>query len=123
VARADSRDRIFLRANNAERVAISQYRLSELLFDCWSPARRLQHRSIYIWIQREKDHFGTKKSDQPLVTFVPLTPFSALFVWALTYWPALTAKHIWIIVNLVLLSAAVFLLHSLTSLEWRRIAL
>jgi len=39
----------------------------------------------WIWIQREKDRFGIKKSDQPIVAFVPLTPFSALVMWPLTY--------------------------------------
>ena len=58
-----------------------------------------------------------------IVAFVPLTPFSALLVWPLTFWSALTAKHIWIIFNLVLLSASALLLRSLTALEWRRIVI
>lgn len=77
----------------------------------------------WIWMQRQKDHFGIEKSDQPVVAFVPLTPFSALFVWPLTFFAPLTAKHIWIAFNLALLVPIGFLVHSLASLEWRRVVL
>lgn len=77
----------------------------------------------WTWIQRQKDHIGISKSDQPVVAFVPLTPFSALLVWPLTFWAPLTAKHIWIAFSLVLLVPVGCLIHSLTSLEWRRIVL
>jgi hypothetical protein len=77
----------------------------------------------WIWIQRQKDRVGIEKTDQPVVAFVPLTPFSSLVVWPLTYWAPLTAKHIWIVLNLLLLGAVAVLLHSLTGLAWRRISL
>lgn len=77
----------------------------------------------WVWIQRQKDRIGIQKADQPLVAFVPNPPFSALLVWPLTYWTPLTAKHIWIALNLALVVAVALLLQSLTSLAWRRIAL
>ena len=45
-------------------------------------------------------------SDQPLVGFLPDTPFSALLVWPLTSLPPLAAKRVWIILNLILLGLA-----------------
>ena len=77
----------------------------------------------WIWIQRQKDHLGIKQTDQPVVGFIPHTPFSALVVWPLTFWAPLTAKHIWIMVNTALLAAVAGLLQSLTAIGWRRIAL
>ena len=77
----------------------------------------------WIWMQRQKDHIRIEKSDQPIVAFVTLTPFSALLVWPLTAWEPLSAKHIWIAFNLALLVPVGFFIHLLTSLEWRRIAL
>jgi len=77
----------------------------------------------WTWMQRQKNRIGIEKSDQPVVAFVPLTPFSAVLVWPLTFWAPLTAKHIWIAFSLVLLVPVGCLIHSLTSLEWRRIAL
>lgn len=77
----------------------------------------------WIWIQRQKDHLGIKQTDQPVVGFVPHTPFSALVVWPLTFWEPLTAKHIWIMANMTLLALVAVLLQSLTAIGWRRIAL
>lgn len=77
----------------------------------------------WLWIQRQKDHFGITKADQPVIGFIPHTPFSALVVWPLAGFTALTAKHIWIVVNLALLCLIAALLKSLSELGWRRIAL
>ncbi len=77
----------------------------------------------WIWLQRQKDRMGIRPSDQPVVGFVPHTPFSALVMWPLTYWPPLTAKRIWIVCNLLLVVAVAVLLQSLTRLPWRRVAL
>jgi Glycosyltransferase family 87/WD40-like Beta Propeller Repeat len=77
----------------------------------------------WIWIQRQKDLLGIKRTDQPVVGFVPHTPFSALIVWPLTFWAPLTAKHIWIIVNIGLLALVAVLLQSIAMIGWRRIAL
>jgi hypothetical protein len=77
----------------------------------------------WIWAQRQKNRIKIEKSEQPVVAFVPLTPFSALLVWPLTAWAPLSAKHIWIACNLALLVPTGLFIHLLTSLEWRRIAL
>ena len=77
----------------------------------------------WIWIQRQKDRMGIGPADQPVVGFIPHTPFSALLMRPLTYWPPLAAKRIWIVCNLLLVAAVVLLLRSLTQLPWRRIAL
>src|SRR5580704_15283600 len=58
------------------------------------------HLYEWIWLQRQKDRMGIRASDQPVVGFLPDTPFSALLVWPLTHWLPLTAKRIWIVFNL-----------------------
>ena len=77
----------------------------------------------WIWIQRQKDRMGIAPGDQPVVGFIPHTPFSALLMWPLTYWQPLTAKRIWIVCNLLMVLAVAVLLHSLTQVPWRHIAL
>jgi Tol biopolymer transport system component len=77
----------------------------------------------WIWLQRQKDRMGISASDQPLVGFVPDTPFSALVVWPLTSWSPLAAKRIWILINLALLALVAVMLRSITQLPWRRLAL
>src|SRR6516162_9290380 len=72
----------------------------------------------WIWLQRIKDHWGV---DQSLVGFAGLTPFSALPVLPLAAFSALTAKRIWIVVNLMLLGASAELLHRSTTLGRRRV--
>jgi len=74
----------------------------------------------WLWIERQKDH---RELDQRIVGMVPITPFSTLAVYPLTAMPALAAKRCWIVVNLALLVATVFLLRRLTFLSWRRIIL
>src|SRR5215475_12345339 len=72
----------------------------------------------WIWLQRIKDHWGLAQS---LVGFAGLTPFSALPIFPLSFFSALTAKRIWIILNLLFLAGSVELLHRSTSLGRRRI--
>jgi hypothetical protein len=74
----------------------------------------------WIWFQRQKDH---RQIDQPVVGFMSLTPFSALAMCPLARWPALTAKHVWLALNAGFLFVTALLLHSLTGLCWRRLAL
>jgi hypothetical protein len=95
------------------------YVTARLLREGYSTSRVYE----WIWFQRQKDHMGISRSDQPVVGFVPHTPFSALLMWPLTYWPPLTAKRIWIVFNFLLLGAVAALLRSLTHLPWRRLAL
>jgi hypothetical protein len=61
----------------------------------------------WLWIQREKDH---RAIDQRVVGLVPITPFSTLLVWPIAKLEPLRAKHVWIILNLILLAAIVPLL-------------
>lgn len=77
----------------------------------------------WAWFQRQKNHIGIERSDQPVVAFVPFPPFSALLIWPLTFWAPMMAKHIWVAFSLTLLVPVAVLIHSLTGLEWRRIAL
>ena len=72
----------------------------------------------WIWLQRIKDHWGLA---QPLVGFAGLTPFSALPVLPLAVFSALTAKRLWIVLNLGLLVASVEFLFRVTTLSRRRI--
>jgi hypothetical protein len=74
----------------------------------------------WIWLARQKDH---RDIDQRTVGMVPITPFSTLVVYPLTSMPPLAAKRCWIILNLGLLIATLYLLRALTQVPWRRIAL
>lgn len=72
----------------------------------------------WIWLQRVKDHWGL---DQALVGFAGLTPFSALPVVPLALFPALVAKRLWILANVLFLGSTVELLSRVTTLGRRRI--
>jgi Glycosyltransferase family 87/WD40-like Beta Propeller Repeat len=74
----------------------------------------------WIWLQRQKDH---RAIDQRIVTMVPITPFSTLVICPFALMPALVAKHYWLILNLGLLLATLWLLRILTHHSWRRIVL
>jgi Glycosyltransferase family 87 len=74
----------------------------------------------WVWLQREKDH---RALDARLIGLVPITPFSTLVMWPLTGLAPLTAKHVWLLVNLALLVPLCWLLRSMTELPYRRIAL
>lgn len=76
----------------------------------------------WIWLQRQKDHMGIQASDQPLVGFVPDTPFSTLLMWPLSGVSPLAAKRLWISLNILLTAVVVWLMHSLTAMPWRRLA-
>lgn len=77
---------------------------------------------LYEWVrlQREKDH---RALDERLIGLVPITPFSTLVMWPLTGLAPLTAKHVWLLVNLALLVPLCRLLRSMTGLSYQRIAL
>jgi hypothetical protein len=74
----------------------------------------------WVWLQREKDHRGL---DARVIGLVPITPFSTLVMWPLTGLAPLTAKHVWLLVNLALLLPLGWMLRSLTGLSYQRIAL
>ncbi len=72
----------------------------------------------WIWLQRIKDHWGL---DQALVGFAGLTPFSALPVVPLALFPAIVAKRLWILANVLFLGSSVELLSRVTTLGRRRV--
>jgi hypothetical protein len=57
----------------------------------------------WIWLQRQKDHIGITRDQQPVVGFIPDTPFSALVLLPLSGWSPLAAKRTWILINVLLL--------------------
>lgn len=72
------------------------------------------------WIEREKDHRGI---DIPVIGLLPITPFSTLVMYPLAFFDPLTAKRIWILLNLAFLLPIGWILKSLTQLNYRWIAL
>jgi hypothetical protein len=74
----------------------------------------------WTWLQREKDH---RAIDIRVIGLVPITPFSALAMWPLSRLAPLTAKHVWILLNLGILLPIGWMLRSMTGLSSRRIAL
>src|SRR5215469_8745066 len=74
----------------------------------------------WTWIEREKDHRGV---DDRVIGLLPITPFSTLAVWPIAGMKPLTAKHMWIVFNLLLLLPMAWLLRRLTGLSCSRIAL
>jgi hypothetical protein len=74
----------------------------------------------WTWIQREKDQHDV---DIRVIGMIPITPFSTLALWPLTDLAPLTAKHIWILLSLVLLVPIGWMLRSMTHLSYQRIAL
>jgi hypothetical protein len=74
----------------------------------------------WSWIEREKDH---RAVDIRVIGLLPITPFSTLAVWPLTGLAPLTAKHIWILLNLAFLIPIGWMLRALTRLTYQQIAL
>jgi hypothetical protein len=74
----------------------------------------------WVWLQREKDH---RSLDVRVIGMLPITPISTLVMWPLTRFSPLTAKRLWLLLNLGLLVPLCWLLRSLTGLSYQRIAL
>jgi Glycosyltransferase family 87/WD40-like Beta Propeller Repeat len=90
-------------------------------------AARLSHEGYdtsrmyeWSWIEREKDH---RAVDIRVIGLLPITPFSTLAVWPLAGFQPLTAKHIWVLLNLAFLVPMAWMLRGMTGLSYRRIAL
>jgi Glycosyltransferase family 87/WD40-like Beta Propeller Repeat len=90
-------------------------------------AAALHHRGVpldrayeWIWFQRQKDYLGIP---QALVGFVPNPPMCALPILPLSVLSPLAAKRVWLLLNLGFLLLALELLHRVTKLPWRRVAL
>jgi Glycosyltransferase family 87/WD40-like Beta Propeller Repeat len=93
------------------------YYLGARLYRAGYPVARVYE---WQWFQRQKDHLGI---DQRLAGFIPLTLPSILPVMPLSSLPALQAKRVWLLVNLLLLLLIGLLLKASTKLAARRIAL
>jgi len=74
----------------------------------------------WIWFQRHKDH---REIAQTVVGYVPNPPLCAAPLLPLASMPALSAKHVWILLNLAFLAVALWILHRVTLLPWRRVLL
>ena len=74
----------------------------------------------WTWIEREKDHRGV---DDRVIGLLPITPFSTLAVWPIAELRPLTAKHVWIVFNLLLLIPLAWMLRRMTGLTYARIVL
>ena len=94
------------------------YYLASRLFRDGYPFERVYD---WIWFERQRDHAGIDASN--VVGYIPLSPFSALLVALLARLSPLGAKHIWLLLNLVLLASTIILCVDLTQLGRRRIAL
>lgn len=74
----------------------------------------------WVWLQRQKDHY---EIDRPIISLVPITPFSTLATWPIAGFSPLIAKRLWLVINLFLLAATCALLRALTDLSLRRVLL
>src|SRR5580658_6496566 len=72
----------------------------------------------FTWFQRQKDHAGVGPC---LVGFVPDTLLSALPIVPIARFSALTAKRLWMLFNLGLLTLIALAIHQLTRLGMRRV--
>jgi len=90
-------------------------------------AAALYHRHIpldriyeWTWFQRQNDHLGARVG---LVSFAPNPPTFILSMLPFTNLQPLAAKRAWLVLNLGFLALALWLLHRVTSLSWRRLGL
>ena len=74
----------------------------------------------WTWFQRQNDHLGVRDG---LVSFAPNPPTSILASLPFTRLQPLAAKRVWLVLSLVSLAISIWLLHSVTSLGWRRLVL
>jgi hypothetical protein len=111
----------------AERGFLPAWRTLNTDFPNYYLAAALHHRGIpldrayeWVWFQRQKDYLSIP---QPLVGFVPNPPICALPILPLSGLSPLAAKRVWLVLNLGFLVLALELLHRVTKLPWRRVAL
>lgn len=74
----------------------------------------------WVWFQRQKDHLGLGAG---IVSYTPITPFSALVMAPFASLPGLAAKRCWLVVDALLLGGTIALLGGMTRLPVRRIAI
>ena len=74
----------------------------------------------WSWLEREKDH---RLVDIRIIGLLPITPFSTLALWPLAELTPLTAKHVWILLNLAFLVPIGWMLRVMTGISSRRLSL
>jgi hypothetical protein len=74
----------------------------------------------WTWFQRQKDHMGI---DWGVVGYIPHPPFSALLFEPLAGLLPLTAKRVWLVVNLGLIAGTLAILRTMTRMPMRRLAI
>src|ERR1700722_17502428 len=74
----------------------------------------------WTWFQRQNDHLGVRDG---LVSFAPNPPTFILSMLPFTSLQPLAAKRAWLVLNLGFFALALWLLHYMTSLSWRRLSL
>lgn len=74
----------------------------------------------WVWFQRQWDHTSSHHS---LVSYQPLTLFSALPIVPLSSLPQLPARRCWLLINLAFMILAALLLVRCTGLGWIRVLL
>jgi hypothetical protein len=72
------------------------------------------------WLARQKDHH---QIDRSVIGLVPITPFSTLVITPLVRFNPLTAKRIWLVVQIALLFLIAFGLREITGQPLRRISI
>jgi len=92
------------------------YVAAQLAHDGFDTSRMYE----WDWLEREKDH---RAIPIRVIGLVPITPFSTLFLWPFVGLKPLAAKHLWIILNLLLVVPICWMLRSMTGLTYQRIAL
>ena len=106
----------FLPAWRTTNTDFPNYYLAAMLHRQGTPLDRAYE---WRWFQRHKDYL---QIDQPLVDFAPHPPLCAAPMLPLAL-PALEAKRVWLILNAGFLWLAVWILHHVTQLSWRRLLL
>jgi hypothetical protein len=74
----------------------------------------------WTWFQRQNDHLGVRDG---LVSFAPNPPTLILSLVPFTTLKPLTAKRVWLVLNLIFLGTSLWMLRHVTSLTWRRLGL
>jgi Glycosyltransferase family 87/WD40-like Beta Propeller Repeat len=92
------------------------YAAAQLAHDGYDTSRMYE----WDWLEREKDH---RAIPIRVIGLVPITPFSTLFLWPLVGLKPLAAKHLWILLNLLLVAPICWMLRSMTGLSYQRLAL
>ncbi len=91
------------------------YIAAQLAHDGYDTSRMYE----WGWLEREKDH---RAIPIRVIGLVPITPFSTLFLWPFVGLKPLAAKHLWILLNLLLVVPICWMLRSMTGLNYQRLA-